>query len=319
VELLKRGYDVRTTVRNAAKEQAVRAAVIATDPRDRLNFVIADLTNDAGWDAAVAGCDYVLHVASPLGSGNWKNPDEVIAPARDGALRVLDAAVRNNVKRVVMTSSGAASAPGPNVREAVRDETVWTDPKTKGLTPYRQSKVIAERAAWDFMNANGGKTEFVTILPTAILGPVLTADSLGSVQIVQRLMKGALPGIPNLGFNVVDVRDVADAHIRAMIVPQAAGQRFIAGSEFLWMADIARILRAHFGERAKKVPTRRLPSFVLRLVALFQPELKDVTYSLDQKHDATSAKAQTVLGWKPRPAETAVVDCTESLIARGAV
>jgi nucleoside-diphosphate-sugar epimerase len=316
VELLRRGYDVRTTVRNSSKEQAVRAAVATeTDAGARLAVHAADLNNDAGWDAAMQGVHYVLHVASPLGGKAGK--DELIATARDGTLRVLRAAKDAKVKRVVLTSSGAACAPAPNVKEAVSDETVWTDPKAKGLTAYRLSKVFAERAAWDFMK--GSATELATVLPAGIFGPVLTADGLGSVQLVQRLLDGSMPGIPKVGFNVVDVRDVTDLHIRAMMRPEAKGERFIAGSEFLWMTDIARLLRGTFGPRAAKVPTRTLPNFVLRAAALFNRELKDVTVMLGHRHDVTSAKAQRVLGWTPRPAAAAIIDCAESLFARGAV
>jgi nucleoside-diphosphate-sugar epimerase len=317
VELLRRGYNVRTTVRNAAKEAAVRSMVVATDPRERLSFAIADLTGDTGWDEAVAGCDYVLHVASPLGLSK-QTPDELIATARDGALRVLRAAVKAGVKRVVLTSAAAACDPPHTIKEAVSDEKIWTDPNDPKLTAYRRSKAIAEKAAWDFMAANGGKTELVTILPTAIFGPILTTDGLGSVQIVQRLLKGALPGIPNFGFNTVDVRDVADAHIRAMTAPGAAGQRFIAGSGWTWMADIARVLREKLGARASKVPTRRLPNFLLRALAIFQPEVKEVTILLGRRHDVTSAKAQNFLGWKPRPPDVTIIDCAQSLIAMGA-
>lgn len=316
VELLKRGYNVRTTVRDLSKAPAVRTMVVAADPGDRLSFAAADLTHDKGWDEAVAGCDYVLHVASPLGLAK-QTPDELIATARDGALRVLRAAMKAGVKRVVLTSSAAACDPPYTMKEAVSDENVWTDPSDPKLTAYRRSKTFAERAAWELIG--GSKTQLVTILPTAIFGPILTKDGLGSVQIIQRLMNGALPGIPNFGFNVVDMRDVADAHIRAMTVPEAEGQRFIAGSGWIDMIDIARILRDHFGARAKKVPTRQLPDLLLRALSIVQPEVKEVTILLGRKHDVTSAKAQKMLGWKPRTPEVSVVDCAESLIARGAV
>ncbi|MGH6871994.1 MAG: NAD-dependent epimerase/dehydratase family protein [Rhizomicrobium sp.] len=318
VELLKRGYRVRTTVRDLARAPAVRAAVVAADPGDRLTIVAADLTRDAGWDEAVAGCDHVLHVASPLGVDAPKDPNELIVPARDGALRVLRASVRAGVKRVVLTSSTAASTAAPRAPDSVADETVWTDPNAPGITAYRQSKIYAERAAWEFIRTDGGATSLTTVLPGAVLGPVLSAEGLGSVQIVQRLLKGALPGIPHFGFNVVDVRDVADLHIRAMTAPEAAGQRFIASGEYLWMADVANILRQNLGVRAAKVPTRRLPSILLRLASLFDKTLTQVTPMLDHRHETTSAKAQRVLGWSPRPARETIVDCAESLIARGA-
>ena len=320
VELLKRGYTVRTTVRNLSKEPAARAAIATeVDPGDRLSFFPAELTKDDGWDAAVAGCDYVLHVASPLGADMPDDPDALIVPARDGALRALKAAVKAGVKRVVMTSSTAATSPPNRLLEGTSDETVWTDPNGRGVTAYFQSKTIAERAAWDFMAEHGGATTLAVVNPTAVLGPVLTRENLGSVQIVQRLLNGSMPGTPRLGFNIVDVRDVADLHIRAMTAPEAAGQRFIAADDFYWMADIAKVLKARLGDKAAKVPTRPLPDFILRLIALFDRPVRAVIPSLGRKHAFTSAKAKTMLGWVPRPAQTTIVECAQSLIARNAV
>lgn len=318
VELLKRGYAVRTTVRSAVKEPGLRAAIAsAVDPGDRLSCVVADLKSDAGWDGAVAGCERVLHVASPIGTESPKNPDALIAPAREGTLRVLRAATSAGVKRVVLTSSGAACSPAPGDPDGTYDETLWADPDAKDVTGYRRSKILAERAAWDFMAGQGATTSLTTILPGWVLGPVLTTESLGSVQLIDRLLKGALPGVPDLGFNGVDVRDVAEFHVRAMLSPDAAGQRFLASCEFLWTADVARILRAQLGDRARKVPTRRLPSLLLRLASLFDAALKNVTPMLGHRHDVTSTKAQRVLGWAPRSAATSVVECAQSLIALG--
>lgn len=322
VQLLQRGYAVRTTVRNLSKAPAVRAAVAsAIDPGERLSFFAADLTSDEGWDAAVAGCDYVLHVASPLGGDSPKNPDELIVPARDGTLRVLRAATRAGVKRVVMTSSLAAATPPRKTKGIVTDETIWTDLEAgEKINAYRQSKTISERAAWDFMHSNpGSATTLTTILPGAVFGPVLTTDNLGSVQVIGRLLTGKLPGNPRLGFSIVDVRDLAELHIRAMTAPEAAGQRFIAVRDFMWMADISQELRARLGKEAAKVPTRKLPDFVLRLAAIFDSALHNITPLLGRKLAFSSAKAQRVLGWAPRPGTTTVVDCAQSLIARNAV
>lgn len=314
--LLKRGYLVRTTIRSAAKAPAVRAAVaLVTDPGDRLTTCIADLTSDEGWDAAVAGCRYVLHVASPLGTDSPKDPNNLIAPARDGTLRVLRSAIRAGVGRVVMTSSVAASSHRIDGPDSVNDETVWTDVNDGQVIAYRKSKTLAERAAWDLMASEGGSTELSTILPSAVLGPMLSKEHLGSVQLVQRLLSGKMPGYPQLGFTVVDVRDVAEAHLLAMTSEKAAGERFIAANEFMWMQDIARVLRTELGDRASKVPQRRLPNFAVRLGSLFDPALRIVTPNLGRKHVASSAKLQRVLGWQPRPVKTTVVECAESLIA----
>ena len=314
VELLKRGYAVRTTVRSPAKADQVRAAVASqVEPGGRLTFAVADLMQDEGWDAAIAGCDYVLHVASPMSRGD---ADDMIAAAREGALRVLGAAVRAGVRRVVMTSSTAASAPRLDGPDSLNDETVWTDPNAPQLSAYRQSKTLAERAAWDFMAQAGGPTTLTTILPTAVFGPVLPIETLGSVQVIGRMLEGRVPGNPRRGFNVVDVRDLAVAHVLAMTAPQAAGQRFIASSDFMWMADIARTLKARLGSRAGKVSARVLPDVAVKLLAGANPAMREIAVGLGRRHCYTSEKARRVLGWAPRPATETVVDCAESLLAQ---
>jgi dihydroflavonol-4-reductase len=314
---LKRGYAVRATVRSLSKEAAVRAAVASeVDAGNQLSVVVADLMSDAGWDAAMAGCDYVLHVASPM--GGQESSEALIGPARDGALRVLRAASKAGAKRVVLTSSTAASSPLLTGPDSLSDEATWTDPDKAG-SPYRQSKVLAERAAWDFMASHGGATELTTVLPTAILGPILTTEGLGSVLVIGAFLNGRMPGIPRRGFSIVDVRDLADVHIRAMTSPLAAGERFIAASDFLWMADIAKVLRGHFPDRAGSIPRRVLPNFVVKLAASRNPALKAIVPGLGRRHAFSSAKARRVFDWKPRPAAATVVDCPESLIARGVV
>jgi len=312
VELLRRGYAVRATVRSLSTEAAVRTAVAsAVDAGNRLTIVAADLTKDEGWDAAAAGCDYVLHVASPLGGGD---KESLIAPARDGTLRVLRAATNAGVRRVVMTSAAAAARP-PVDSGRVADETIWADPADPQFDAYRISKILAERAAWDFMNTSGRSTTFTTILPGAVFGPVLTREHLGSAQIIQRLLDGKFAGMPRLGFSVVDVRDLADLHVRAMTAPEAAGQRFIAASEFVWMEDIARALRAQLGARAGKVPTRTLPNFVVRFLSLFVPSLRSLTPALGRANILNADKARRLLGFSPRDVKSTVVDCAESLLA----
>ena len=318
--LLQQGYVVRATVRDLGKEAAVRAALgKITDPGNRLSFHAANLTADAGWDEAAAGCDYVLHVASPLGVADPKDPDELIVPAREGARRAVSAAIKAGVKRVVLTSSVAATSKGVGGSDWTADETTWTDPATPRLSVYAQSKTLAERAAWELIHASDGKTTLATVNPALVLGPVTSGDFSESVQVVERLLSGRVPGLPRLGFNVVDVRDVADLHIRAMTDPKAAGERFIAAGQFAWMGDLATLLRERLGEGAAKVPTRKVPDLVLRLVGLFDKDLGSVTPSLGHKHDYSSAKAQRLLGWTPRPLEDTILDCANSLIAVGAV
>ena len=320
IALLQQGYTVRTTVRNLSREGQVRAALgKAVEIGDRLSFHAADLMSDAGWDAAAAGCDYVLHVASPLGVAEPKDPNELILPAREGATRVIGAAIKAGVKRVVQTSSVAATSKPVGSPDSVSDETQWTDPNLPKVSAYAQSKTLAERAAWDLIASTGGATTLATVNPTLVLGPVLGHDFSESVQVVERLVTGRVPGLPRLGFNIVDVRDVADLHLRAMTAPQAAGQRFIAAGGYAWMADLAAMLREKLREGGAKVPTRKVPDFVIRLAGLFDKDLGSVTPGLGLKHDFSSAKAQQMLGWQPRPTEETVLDCARSLIAEGAV
>jgi dihydroflavonol-4-reductase len=316
-ELLRRGYQVRTTVRGPDREQAVTDAVTAVaDPAGRLSFAVADLTADDGWDAAVKGADYVLHVASPLGGAT---PDAMVAAARDGTLRVLRAATEAGVKRVVMTSAANAASPSSYATEGVTDETLWTDPDDPALIPYRRSKTLAERAAWDFMDSYAGPTELATVLPGAVFGPILTTSSIGSAGIIGRMVSGKTRGIPRIGLEIVDVRDLADVHIRAMTSPEAAGQRFLATGEFMWMRDMARILHDGLGADGRKVPTRQVPDAVVRLAARFRdPSLRALTPALGRRGRHTTEKARRVLGWQPRPARDTILDCARSLLARNA-
>jgi nucleoside-diphosphate-sugar epimerase len=318
IALLQQGYAVRTTIRNLARADEVRASLsTVVDPGNRLSFHAADLTKDEGWDEAAQGAEYVLHVASPLGVPEPKDADDLIVPAREGALRAIRAAIKAGVKRVVMTSSVAATSRGQREGDAVADETVWTDGNDVAAGAYARSKTLAERAAWDLIAREGGATTLAVVNPALVLGPVFGADYSDSVQVVERLLSGRVPGLPRLGFNIVDVRDVADLHLRAMTAPQAAGQRFIAAGDYAWMAEIAAMLRARFPERAAKIPSAKAPDLLIRLAALFDRDLRAVTPSLGRKRPFTSAKAQSLLGWTPRPLEETLTDCARSLIAAG--
>jgi dihydroflavonol-4-reductase len=319
IELLRRGYSVRTTVRSLSKEAQVRAAVGSeVDPGDRLSLLAADLTRDEGWADAVRGCDFVLHVASPFPPKQPKDPDELIVPAREGTLRVLRAGLDAGVKRVVVTSSVAAIRLPDGSEPRPLDERDWTDPDSPGLTPYLRSKTIAERAAWDLVRDRGEQDRLAVVNPGAILGPVLNDDLSYSLQAVQRLLEG-VPGAPKLGFSVVDVRDVADLEIRAMTTPEAGGERFIATTQFLWMAEIGAVLRERLGERASKVPTRTLPNVLVRGMALFDPGIRSVVGGLGKRTELSSEKARTSLGWTPRPVEDTIAETGDSLIRQGAV
>jgi dihydroflavonol-4-reductase len=314
-ELLRRGYPVRTTVRDAGRQQAVSDAVAdMAGLGARLEFARADLTADDGWDAAVSGVTDVLHVASPLSTASG-DPDALIGPARDGTLRVLRAAAGAGVRRVVMTSAANAASPVSYTAEGVTDETLWTDPGAPGLIPYRRAKILAERAAWDFSASHPGAPELVTILPGAVLGPVLPGAAIGSAGIIARMLSGSMRFVPRIALEIVDVRDLADIHLRAMTAPPAAGERFLATGELMWMADIARTLRKGLGDQAREVPTRSVPDVAVRLAARFTDRsLRDITPALGRRNRHSTAKARELLGWQPRPAQQTVLDCARSLI-----
>jgi dihydroflavonol-4-reductase len=268
LQLVSAGHRVRTTVRNLNRESAVRAMLKAggQETRDSLSFFAADLESDAGWREAAAGCDYVMHVASPIPVNAPKHEDDLIVPAREGTLRVLRAARDANVKRVVLTSSCGAIYYGHPPRKAPFDETSWTI-LNSDLTAYVKSKAIAERAAWDFIACEGRSLELSVVNPAGIFGPILAPDYSSSVELIKRLLSG-MPGCPRIYFGVVDVRDVADLHLRAMTHPSANGERFIAVSgDSVSMVDIARMLRARLGVSARRVPRFQLPDWLVRLAA----------------------------------------------------
>jgi dihydroflavonol-4-reductase len=260
----------------------------------------------------------VLHIASPFPATVPKNDDELIVPAREGSLRVLRAARDAGVKRVVLTSSFAALGYGQEPRTASFNETDWTDLNGDGLTAYVKSKTIAERAAWEFISREGRALELSVVNPVGVFGPVFGPDYATSILIVQRMMDGSLPGLPRLYFGAVDVRDVADLHIRAMTHPAAAGERFLAvAGDFLSLLDVAKVLKTRMGAWAKKVPTRELPDWLVRLASLFDPAVKQITPELGKSKNATSEKAQRLLDWAPRSREDAIVATAESLARLG--
>jgi dihydroflavonol-4-reductase len=314
--LLERGYEVRTTIRDLARQQAVRDAVAqaGVDPGSRLTVHAANLTSDAGWPDAVAGCQYVLHVASPFPPVQPKDPDELIVPARDGALRVLRAALDANVERVAMTSSIAAIRPArPSSEAAPYTEADWTDGNDASRTPYVRSKTLAEQAAWQLMREADATDRLATSNPGAIIGPALSDDHSYSLQAIQRLL-GGMPAAPRLGFNFVDVRDVADLHIRAITDPAGGGQRFIATDRFLWTYEVAAILHERLGDAAKKVPTRAAPDLLVRAMALFDGSIRSVVADLGKRSWFSSEKARTTLRWSTRPVDDSIEDCGRSLL-----
>jgi dihydroflavonol-4-reductase len=319
--LLDEGYTVRTTLRSLAREPEVRGAIAKlTQGGGRLNFVAADLNGDAGWAAAVARCTYVQHLASPLPTTSPKDDDELVKPARDGALRVLKAARDAGVKRVVMTASIASIAYGHGSRDTDFTELDWTDEKNLADTSaYERSKTIAERAARAWLAREGGGLELVTVHPGLVLGPVLGRDFSASVEAIKKLMDGSVPGLPRFGWPLVDVRDIADLHYRAMLAEGVAGERFLGANEFWWMSQIAEVVKRRLGARARKVPTMKIPDFAVRLSAWFDPVIRDRLFELGKHRPVSNAKAKRVLGWAPRGNEETVVATAESLLAEGIV
>ncbi|MGD0189680.1 MAG: aldehyde reductase [Rhizomicrobium sp.] len=313
---LNAGYRVRTTVRSLAREPQVRAMLKegGAEPGEQLSFVAADLEHESGWPEAATGCSFVMHVASPIPATAPKHENDLILPAREGALRVLRAARAAHVRRVVMTSSFGAIAYGHKRRKTPFDETDWTNVK-RNVPAYQKSKTIAERAAWDFVAKEGGGLELSVVNPVGVFGPVLGPDYSPSIQLIRRLLDGAIPGCPKLHFAFVDVRDVADLHLRAMTNPLAKGERFIAvAGKSISMLDVAKVLKRRMGVAAKKVPTRELPNWLVRIAALRDPAIRLLVPQLGKIRGATGAKAIRMLAWSPRSNEEAIVATAESLV-----
>jgi len=321
-QLLTAGWQVHTTLRDPGREPAVRQRLGAdTGPaREQLRCFAADLLHDAGWAEAATGCSHLAHVASPLPPGVPRDASELIVPARDGALRALKAARDAGVRRAVMTSSVAAISYGHGPGEHRFTEADWTRLEMPGIPPYVQSKTIAERAARDWVSREGGGLAFCTVNPSVVLGPVASADHSASVLIVRSLLEGRIPALPHIGFGIVDVRDVADLHVRALTAPDdLAGERFIACGGFLWLREIAAILRAGLGDRARRVPTLNMPDWAVRLLARVSPTVRAAASELGTARHQDSSHAREALGWVPRPPREAILQTAHDLIALGLV
>lgn len=321
LQLLQQGYRVRGTVRSEARANEVREAMERNvDVGDRLEIVEADLARDAGWADAARGCAYVLHVASPFPNQVPEHEDELIKPAMEGTLRVMKAAAAAGVQRVVVTSSLAAVSGGhPVDNSRVYSEDDWSI--IERCPPYPKSKTLAERAAWDFVASLDGEApmELCVINPGAVLGPVLNRHYSTSGEVVRKLMAKELPGTAKVGFSWVDVRDVAAAHIAAMTAPDAAGQRFCCAIEFGWIDEVAEILAKRFGPEGWKIPTRKLPSFMVRIVAMFDPTVRTVVSDLGRVRNVSNERIRRVLNWEPHSLEEMVVSMGEAMIQQGIV
>lgn len=318
-QLLAEGWQVHATVRDLAREPALRKLLGASrgEKKAQLRCFAADLTADAGWAEAAAGCTHLAHVASPLPTGVPRDANELIVPARDGALRALKAARDAGVQRVVMTSSVAAIAYGHGPGDHRFTEADWTRLDVPGVPPYVQSKTVAERAARDWVAREGGGLEFCTVNPSVVLGPVASADYSASVVIVQSLLQGRIPALPRIGFGIVDVRDVAELHRRALTAPNMAGERFIACAGFTWLRDIAGLLREELGADARRVPTLNLPDWSVRLMAHFSPLVRNAASELGTARHQDASHARELLGWVPRAPREAILASARDLIKLG--
>ncbi|WP_231993362.1 NAD-dependent epimerase/dehydratase family protein [Mitsuaria sp. 7] len=312
--LLDDGHDVRATLRDPTKAQAVRANIagVATDT-DRLEFVAADLLDDAGWDEAMHGVRHVAHVASPV----MALPGvDTIAVAVEGTKRVLEAAARAGVERVVVTSSAAAASAGDGSSRAA-DEQDWTDPRGEGVGTYAASKTLAELAAWDFVREHPTGPKVATILPGFVLGPMLGTNASATLSLVSQMLTGKMPAVARLGFSMIDVRDLAALHALVLTDAQGMGERWIAGADFLWLSDVAALLKSELGGVASKVPTRTMPDWLVHLFALINTPMKPLLPDLGKRRAVSSAKAARLLGWHPRAAREAILATAESVIQHG--
>ncbi|HEV2600037.1 NAD-dependent epimerase/dehydratase family protein [Sphingopyxis sp.] len=316
-QLIDNGWSVNTTVRSLKREGEVRGWLNIDNAR--LHFFAADLENDAGWAEAMAGCSRVAHVASPFPLDVPKHADELVIPAREGALRALRFARSAGVGRFVLTSSMAAIAYGHGKGRDIYNEADWTNLDNPEVMPYPRSKTVAERAARDWMAAEGGDMEFASVNPAAVFGPLLSDDLSTSIELVKQLLEGKVPMCPDVGFGIIDVRDVADMHYRALTVDGIRDDRFVCSGPFLKFVEVADILTANLGEQARKVPTRRMPDWLLKTLAIFRPELKQVVAELGNVRGGDSSHAIERLGWTMRPPEEAILATAHSLIERGIV
>ena len=314
IELLKNGYSVKGSLRSMNREQEVRDAIKTEASDENLEFCKLDLLEDDGWEDAMWDCDYLMHVASPFVIEDPKDENELIKPAKEGTLRALNAAKKAGIKRVVLTSSVAAV--NSHMMSGTSDHTTWTDINSKYVTPYQKSKTIAEKAAWDFYNNqdNSNKMEMAVINPGGVMGPQLGNDLGGaSTQIVSQLISGKFPMIPALSFPFIDVRDVAILHLKAMTTPEADGKRFIAAhSEPTWMYEVAEVLSAAGYE---KIKLKKAPSFMLKLIGLFDNKTKSLVPMLDKYVPCDNSQTVKVLNWEPMPWEQAFIEHAKSIEA----
>ncbi len=316
LKFLRAGYAVRGTLRRLDRAEEVRAALrphLEAAALDRLSFVVADLETDAGWDAAMAGVSAVVHTASPFPIAQPKDEQQLIRPAVEGTLRVLKAAKAAGVVRVVLTSSTAAVI--NEAKHGLQDESDWCDPATPGVSAYSRSKTLAERAAWDFATREGMK--LTVINPGFVLGPPLDGHFGSSVSVVRRILRGRDPMLPLIGFICVDVRDVADMHLRAVQRLVTVGKRYLGAAGSMTMPDMGLVLRQAYPGR--RIPTMVAPKFVLRFLGLFDPQIRAILPSVGYLAEVSNARARADMGMEFIAPADALRATAEWLVKAGAV
>jgi len=318
-QLLAKGWAVRTTVRSKRKsEDKLRARW--PNAGEQLAMFEAELMDDAGWDLANEGCTHVAHVASPIAVTAPKHEDEMIVPAREGTLRALRFARDAGVTRFVQTSSMAAVAYGRSEKVYTVTEADWTDIAHPDVYPYVKSKTISERAARDWVAAEGQGLEFVSVNPSMVLGPVQNADFSPSVEAIKQVLNGSMPMAPDLGFAIVDTRDCADLHVRCLEAPGLANERFLCSGRFMKVLEIAQVLRDRLPpEHTRKTPRRMMPNWMVGVLALVNPGVRSIKAEIGKTRNVDASHAKERLGWETRPSEDSIVDCAKSLIAHGVV
>ena len=320
IKLLEAGYRVRGTLRSIVRETELRKTLSKfVDAGDKLSFTETDLLNDKGWDVAMQGCEYVLHLASPFPLHMPEDENDLIRPAREGALRVLKAAADNGIKRVVLTSSIAAVAYGHPDKMRLYDESDWSDVESPTINAYSKSKTLAERAAWDFVNSlpEEHPMELTVINPGYVLGPLLDTNARTSGVLVDALMKATMPGVARMHFNGVDVRDVAEAHLAAMTTPEAAGKRFICVGQAFWMQEIALVLKKKFDTHGFNIKSNEFPNWLVHFVAIFKEEVRATLDSLDIEMQMDTSRIQNVLNLEFRDLEEMTISMADSMIELG--
>lgn len=317
LRLLQAGYDVRGTVRGLDKADAVRDLLAAAGANiDRLSFVAADLTDDAGWMEAAAGCRYVLHSASPFPASPPSDRHALVPAALDGTLRVMAAAERAGAERVVLTSSAAAiySAHPPRPGDSY-GEADWSDTESPDISAYALSKTLAERAAWDAARDTG--LDLVAINPALVLGPLLGAGAARgegtSAALIRAVMGGRMPVVPDLAFALADVRDVADAHLAAMTTPSASRRRFALSSGTLSLIEIGKVVGEACPGEARRLPRWTLPDRVVRLTAILSPQARAAVPELGRRKSLDTTPARDILGLSARSPEDAVAAMAQSI------